>query len=213
MLQWKYQFVCLERPECTRYTLLTDDTRSILYGDGTSKGSRVQGSKWYCDTTDTSKFHTSLSLKSPGWVGPAWYRMPAGTPRIPESSPGASRCGTYYTGWLSGVHPTTSGASSDVKYCFTYGSNDCEWFNQGKVTNCGNYFVYYLQNTPQCHLRYCATNWLFLNFIPTIIHLIVSNSLVIINIKLHNWFLYQTIIITFSKTSLHYSSLLKVQTL
>ena len=135
---------------------MTDDTRSILHGDGTYKGSKVQGSKHYCDTTDKSKY-SSTTLKSPGWVGPAWYRMPAGTPRIPESSPGYIHCGTYGTGWLSGVHPTSPGARSNVKFCFDYGSNDCGYSNQGKVTNCGNYFVYYLENTPRCNLRYCAT--------------------------------------------------------
>ena len=136
--------------------MLTDDTRSILYGDGTYEGSKVQGSKWYCDTTDTSKY--SYALKSPGWVGPAWYRMPAGTPRIPESPPGRYHCGTAVTGWLSGVHPTTPGAKSNVKYCFTSSSNDCYYSTQGKVTNCGSYFVYYLENTPGCSYRYCATN-------------------------------------------------------
>ena len=137
--------------------MLTDDTRSILYGDGTPKGSKVQGSNYYCDSTDTSKYYSS-TLKSPGWVGPAWYRMPAGTPRIPESSPGLYHCGTGSTGWLSGVHPTTPGASSNVKFCFQSSSNDCSWSTQGKVTNCGNYFVYYLENAPICRLRYCATN-------------------------------------------------------
>ena len=136
--------------------MLTDDTRSILYGDGTYEGSYVQGSKFYCDTTDNSEYG-SYTLKSPGWVGPAWYRMPAGTPRIPESSPGIYHCSTYATGWLSGIHPTTPGASSNVKYCFTHSSNDCHRSNQGKVTNCGSYFVYYLENAPECRLRYCAT--------------------------------------------------------
>ena len=140
---------------------MTDDTRSVVYGNGTSKGSKVQGSKSYCDTTDTSKL-SGITLKSPGWVGPAWYRMPAGTPRIPESSPGVYHCGTLGTGWLSGVHPTTPGATkSSVHYCFdNTGSNstDCRWSTSGKVTNCGNYFVYYLENVPLCNLRYCATN-------------------------------------------------------
>ena len=136
---------------------MTDDTRSIVYGDGTLEGSKVQGSKLYCDSTDKSKYYIS-TLKSPGWVGPAWYRMPAGTPRIPESSPGELHCGTYTTGWLSGVHPTTPGARSNVKYCFHNGGNDCYVSSQGKVTNCGNYFVYYLGNAPTCNARYCATN-------------------------------------------------------
>ena len=122
--------------------MLNDASRSVSYGHGNN----------YCDKLDSSYL-------SPGWKGPAWYRfsMPAGT-RIPESSPGKYHCGTYVTGWLSGVHPTSPGASSNVKYCFTGSSNDCRWSTQGKVTNCGSYFVYYLENTPTCDLRYCATN-------------------------------------------------------
>ena len=83
--------------------------------------------------------------------------MPAGT-RIPESSPGEYHCGTSATGWLSGVHPITPGAPIDAKFCFALGGNDCMRSTQGKVTNCGSYFVYYLENTPYCNIRYCATN-------------------------------------------------------
>jgi hypothetical protein len=84
--------------------------------------------------------------------------MPAGT-RIPESPPGIFHCGTGATGWLSGDHPTSPGASNDAKFCFDDGVNgDCYESTQGKVTNCGSYFVYYLENTPQCYRRYCATN-------------------------------------------------------
>ena len=139
--------------------MLSDETRSVNNGDGTSKGFQVQG-KRYCDHTKAY----SMTLISPGWVGPAWYRftMPAGT-RIPESSPGSWHCGTHQTGWLSGVHPTTPGASSNVKYCFTccgnfLGNNDCQYSTQGKVTNCGSFFVYYLENGPHCQQRYCTIN-------------------------------------------------------
>ena len=136
---------------------MSDETRSVVYGDGTSKGSSVQG-KLYCDKHNLVGYSSNV-LRSPGWVGPAWYRftMPAGT-HIPESSPGLNHCGTYATGWLSGVHPTTPGAKSNVKYCFTSSSNDCYYSTQGKVTNCGSYFVYYLENAKGCADRYCATN-------------------------------------------------------
>ena len=149
----KYEFVYLERPECTSYTVLSDETRSVNHGDGIKLGSQAQG-KRYCDHTGGY----SMTLTSPGWVGPAWYRftMPAGT-RIPESSPGELNCGTRGTGFLSGVHPTTPGASIDAKFCFAWG-NVCSLSTQGKVTNCGSYFVYYLENTPGCQARYCATN-------------------------------------------------------
>ena len=132
---------------------MSDETRSVSYGSTT-----VQGNKYYCDNKKISDKYSG-TLNSPEWVGPAWYRfsMPAGT-RIPESSPGNYHCGTGATGWLSGVHPTTPGASVNAKYCFTWDGNDCYESNQGKVTNCGSYFVYYLENTPECADRYCATN-------------------------------------------------------
>ena len=148
----KYEFLYLERPECTGYTMLNDASRSVDHG------STAQG-KYLCDNKKESDKYNS-TLNSPGWEGPAWYRftMPAGT-RIPESSPGLNHCGTYATGWLSGVHPTTPGASRNVKYCFHgYNGNDCWRSTPGKVTNCGSYFVYYLENSPQCSYRYCAIN-------------------------------------------------------
>ena len=139
--------------------MLNDGSRGINHGDGTYEGSQVQG-KHYCDNKKESDKFSNI-LNSPEWVGPAWYRftMPAGT-RIPESSPGKLHCGSWATGWLSGVHPTSPGASNNnAKYCFDNGDgNDCHWSTQGKVTNCGSYFVYYLENTPYCRLRYCATN-------------------------------------------------------
>ena len=113
---------------------------------------------YYCDNKKESK--SSNTLNSPGWVGPAWYRftMPAGT-CIPESYPGIYHCGTVHTGWLSGVHPTSPGASDNAKYCFAWDGNDyCTWSTQGKVTNCGSYFVYYLEDAPGCIFGYCATN-------------------------------------------------------
>ena len=129
-----------------------------MFGDGTNKGSKVQG-KLYSDLV-RDYLSSSTYLKSPYWAGPAWYRftMPAGT-RIPESSPGEWHCGTWSTGWLSGVQPTSPGASRDnAKFCFPSGSKDCRFSTQGKVTNCGSYFVYYLENTHSCRMRYCATN-------------------------------------------------------
>ena len=140
------------RPECSSYTILDDSTRSVNF-----ESSLVNG-KHRCDVTAAD----SDSDVSPGWRGPAWYRftMPAGT-RIPESSPGINpgyHCGTVAPGWLSGKHPTSTAESVEVKYCFDYNGESCAESTEGKITNCGGFFVYYLENTPECALRYCATN-------------------------------------------------------
>ena len=112
-----------------------------------------------CDKKDYSHNTTAISAE---WRGSAWYRftMPAGT-RIPESSPAINpgyHCGTVVPGWLSGKHPTSTAESVDVKYCFDYDGDSCKWSTEGKITNCGGFFVYYLEDTPACDLRYCATN-------------------------------------------------------
>ena len=86
----------------------------------------------------------------------------AGATRIPESPPGIFQCGTGAPGWLKGSHPALAGQTKEVKFCFDHkgiGSRtDCEWSTQGKVTHCGEYFVYYLEKPPTCKLRYCATD-------------------------------------------------------
>jgi hypothetical protein len=66
------------------------------------------------------------------------------------------KCGSRATGWLNGQHPTAIGQSQDVEFCFHFGTNTCTNTAQGKVTNCGNFFVYNLPDTPDCSLRYCA---------------------------------------------------------
>ena len=81
--------------------------------------------------------------------------------RIPESPPGMNQCGTWATGWMRGSHPIVAGQTHEkVTFCFDgrgWGSyTDCEWSTQGKVTHCGEYFVYYLENVPKCSFRYCA---------------------------------------------------------
>eukprot|EP00088_Acartia_fossae_P043413 TRINITY_DN4574_c0_g1_i7.p1 TRINITY_DN4574_c0_g1~~TRINITY_DN4574_c0_g1_i7.p1 ORF type:complete len:349 (-),score=65.22 TRINITY_DN4574_c0_g1_i7:249-1274(-) len=147
-------------PECRDYTILNDNRSlkteyssfdrdlDILFG--------LEPTPWKCDTAG----HDNTS---PDWAGAGWYRMmgPAGT-RIPEAPPGIWQCGTKASGWMTGSHPAVAGQTIDVIFCFDLkgykGYSDCEWSTQGKVTHCGNYIVYYLENTPHCDLRYCATN-------------------------------------------------------
>jgi len=133
--------------ECMSYNNLTDATRSTLWKGDVNPNLDVW---YYCD-------EVGLRDTSPEWKGDAWYRMTgdAGT-KIPDQSPGKTdHCGTYYPGWLSGTHPTSTAQSVDVEMCF---SDDCEDYTQGRITNCGSYFVYYLVDTWGCAFRYCATN-------------------------------------------------------
>ena len=130
--------------ECINYSILDENARSVR----TAKGEK------FCD---------KINYYNRGdWRGTGWYRFkhPAGT-RLAQSAPGQDHCGAYRAGWSNSALPDRNGESADIKICFDmdYGSaNDCAVSNQGKVTNCGTYFVYYLENTPTCTARYCGSN-------------------------------------------------------
>ena len=87
-----------------------------------------------------------------------WYRMmpPAGV-RFPEYAVPQYKCGTRYPGWMDGIHPTILGEQVERKICFLHSnSNTCFWNRNIDVTNCGDYYVYYLIYSPDCDLAYCA---------------------------------------------------------
>ena len=77
------------------------------------------------------------------------------------SPPGHDRCGAYRSGWSDSALPSKTGESVDIKICFDMdfgNARNCAESNEGKVTNCGLYFVYYLENVPTCTARYCGSN-------------------------------------------------------
>ena len=98
---------------------------------------------------------------SPDWQGGKnWYKMmpPAGV-IIPEVSLRYHQCGTKFPGWLNNAHPAEGGQQIEGEVCFSWDVDDgdnCHWSQNILVTNCGSYFVYFLPQTPACHLRYCA---------------------------------------------------------
>ena len=100
------------------------------------------------------------SYISPDWKGPGWYRMMVkdGGSFIPETSPGPNHCGTNAVGWLRGTHPETTGVTVEVTYCFDWAGNSCLYHRTGKITHCGDFFVYYLHDGPNGCYRYCAAN-------------------------------------------------------
>ena len=107
------------------------------------------------NSNDSDLFSDSHNTNE--WRGPGWYRFTVRYPytgtRIPESKPQDPNCG-----WLSGKHPTSTAESVDVRFCFQRYYESCSSSTEGKITNCGDFFVYYLEDAPYCPHRYCATN-------------------------------------------------------
>ena len=119
-------------PECRNYGSLNDGTRRTSYNSY----------YYYCDSG----------------LGPGWFRFQgsAGT-RMATSCPSYRRCGTHYTGWLYGGHPSVAESQVTRTVYFSSGYNCCYYSRNIKVRNCGSYYVYYLNGTPTCYLRYCGT--------------------------------------------------------
>ena len=131
------------RTECNIYNKLAEEDREANYASV----------NYYCDRSDR------IYNVSQDWKGAGWYRFqhPAGI-LLAQSPPGANHCGTVATGWSNSTLPDKPGDSVDIKICFQWSGNDCYESNEGKVTNCGSYFIYYLDNVPACDNRYCGSN-------------------------------------------------------
>ena len=82
---------------------------------------------------------------------------------MPESSPGPRHCGTSAPGWLNGIHPVEKNQPIEAKVCFAWFNNDCDKSIDIGVTNCGDFYIYYLQETPDCDLRYCGADHITTN--------------------------------------------------
>ena len=72
------------------------------------------------------------------------------------SPPGFRVCGTGATGWVKDPHPEEVGSSSNVTVCFQDGIDECGATMPAVVTNCDQFFSYYLQDSPWCFRRYCG---------------------------------------------------------
>ena len=137
--------------QCNEYLILDDYTRNMRCGE-------PDHYPWtYCDLND-------LYNTSPDWKnGDNWYRMlpPAGT-MIPEQPSRPFYCGTAWSGWMQDSHPQEAGQTKDGRVCFSgnYGNgDDCHWSVQVKVTNCQNFYVYFLpEASDSYYARYCATH-------------------------------------------------------
>lgn len=87
----------------------------------------------------------------------AWYRiMGKAGDQIPENCVSINHCGTRAPGWLNGQHPTVEEGVVTREVCYNWNSNCCNWKNNIKIRNCGDFYVYQLQKPPTCSLRYCG---------------------------------------------------------
>ena len=106
-----------------------------------------------------SSYHTPLNAESCDRELDGWYRFvgAAGT-KMPTTSVAPYRCGTVYSGWLHGTHPTVEHGEVHREVCFSTHSEDCKFKTQIAVKNCSSYYIYKLAHLLRCDLRYCGTD-------------------------------------------------------
>ena len=94
-------------------------------------------------------------------ITPGWYRFAgvAGNPKMSTTCPPVRRCGTHAPGWIKGKHPSAADGEVTREVCYHWARNCCQWKNKIKVKNCGAFYVFELQKTPACSLRYCGECW------------------------------------------------------
>ena len=119
---------------CYNYSILNKANREISYT--TPYGNEL------CD-----------NLLPGGWYrfeGAAGSKMP--TTRVP-----AYKCGTDWSGWLDGAHPTVEDGEVPRTVCFSDRISGCKSTTTIIVKNCGSFHIYYLHKTS-CNRRYCGSN-------------------------------------------------------
>ncbi|XP_035297204.1 pancreatic secretory granule membrane major glycoprotein GP2 isoform X2 [Cricetulus griseus] len=90
-----------------------------------------------------------------------WYRFVGeGGVKMPETCVDIQRCHTSAPMWLNGSHPFLGDGIVSRTACAHWSENCCFWESEVQVKTCseetGNYYVYRLQGTPECSLRYCT---------------------------------------------------------
>lgn len=86
-----------------------------------------------------------------------WYRFQrqAGK-QMSQSCVPKQRCGTDAPGWLAEGHPKKSDGAVKRKVCFHWSYSCCRFSSYIRVRNCGAFYVYELDSTRFCSLRYCG---------------------------------------------------------
>ncbi|OBS64492.1 hypothetical protein A6R68_06970, partial [Neotoma lepida] len=124
----------LDFDPCQNYTVLDDPTRS----------------------TDNTEVASDCDNQLQGW-----YRFVGeGGVKMPEACVEIYRCHTSAPMWLNGPHPNLGDGIVSRTACANWNENCCFWSSDVQVKACseesGSYYVYGLQGTPECSLRYCT---------------------------------------------------------
>merc|ERR1711936_1533033 len=96
---------------------------------------------WKSSYNQTTSFGDDSSNKR-DWRGTQWYRVTGGAgTKLAETKSGEGHCGTRYTGWLVGGHPSVGQGEVSRKIDF-----DPHGDMNAKIINCGSYYVYHLKS-------------------------------------------------------------------
>lgn len=89
-----------------------------------------------------------------------WYRIEMDTGSlIPNQSPGAFRCGTFYPIWLNGILPSVPKVQVSLPVCVQSFESSCfQTWNINIKFCCGNYLVYELRTSAVDKSAYCFGN-------------------------------------------------------
>ena len=91
-----------------------------------------------------------------------WYRfVGAAGKKMPITRVEPYHCGTEWSGWLDGAHPTVEDGEVRRTVCFSNRNSKtprCKYSAKIFVKNCESYFIYKLVKLTNCESRYCATD-------------------------------------------------------
>lgn len=120
--------------QCLSATIINDSTRSIDAGMGAS-----------CDNTLVA----------------GWFRFVGAGTIITTNTVSRDTCTTFFGGSYSGKMPSIPGRTEVGTLCVMKDGYVCYAPYSGaliSVTNCNNYYVYYLSPIMDCNSRYCVTH-------------------------------------------------------
>ena len=125
------------------YEVLDDETRNKDFSNP------------YC--VNQNREDCDIGYWGADWKGPNWYKIEgkAGT-RIADTLVEKCHCNTDATGYIIGTHPTRVGETVERTVCFSWINDPCRLSKTIQIRNCGNYYLYYLEETIACNCRYCT---------------------------------------------------------